>query len=66
MLPEGDEANIDSAYSTVALPPHTDGNYWEDPIGNTHLYTNIYIYIYIYIYTNIYIYTHTYTHIYNC
>mmetsp|Transcript_52685 Transcript_52685/g.125450 ORF Transcript_52685/g.125450 Transcript_52685/m.125450 type:complete len:500 (+) Transcript_52685:114-1613(+) len=33
VLPEGHEANIDSAYSTVALPPHTDGNYWEDPPG---------------------------------
>ena len=34
VLEEEDEANIDSAYSTVALPPHTDGNYWEDPPGN--------------------------------
>mmetsp|Transcript_49477 Transcript_49477/g.120777 ORF Transcript_49477/g.120777 Transcript_49477/m.120777 type:complete len:489 (-) Transcript_49477:94-1560(-) len=31
--PAGAADNIDSAYSTVALPAHTDGNYFEDPPG---------------------------------
>eukprot|EP00961_Rhodomonas_salina_P193925 2618168-Rhodomonas_salina.4 len=29
----GPDKNIDSAYSTVALPAHTDGSYWVDPPG---------------------------------
>lgn len=33
VLPKDDIDNIDSAYSTVPLPAHTDGNYFEDPPG---------------------------------
>jgi len=33
VLPPDDENNIDSAFSTVPLPAHTDGNYLEDPPG---------------------------------
>jgi len=33
VLPPEDDKNIDSAYSTVALPAHTDGSYWVDPPG---------------------------------
>jgi len=33
VLPPDDADNIDSAYSTVPLPAHTDGNYLEDPPG---------------------------------
>ncbi|EKX36051.1 hypothetical protein GUITHDRAFT_155346 [Guillardia theta CCMP2712] len=33
LLPADDKKNIDSAFSTCALPAHTDGNYWQDPPG---------------------------------
>ena len=33
VLPPDDPEHVDSAYSTVALPAHTDGNYFEDPPG---------------------------------
>lgn len=33
VLPSEDSSHIDSAFSTCALPAHTDGNYWRDPPG---------------------------------